>query len=108
MKMKLVAKLSEKVHRLQNELDTANNKINTLYEEVQELRERDAKREAEIVDVYRLQTLRMIHEVGINSRYFDGIEALFRYLTLDEVDKLVDLGFENDANEVLDHFKKPG
>ncbi|KAG9449485.1 hypothetical protein H6P81_009450 [Aristolochia fimbriata] len=40
MKMKLVARPSEKVHRLQTELDTTNNKINTLYEEVQELRER--------------------------------------------------------------------
>ncbi|KAJ0256703.1 DEAD/DEAH box helicase domain-containing protein [Hirschfeldia incana] len=28
-----------------------------------------------------------------------------RYLTLDEVDRLVDLGFEDDVREVLNHFK---
>ncbi|KAJ4844500.1 DEAD-box ATP-dependent RNA helicase 35 [Turnera subulata] len=28
-----------------------------------------------------------------------------RYLTLDEADRLVDLGFEDDIREVLDHFK---
>lgn len=30
---------------------------------------------------------------------------LFRYLTLDEADRLVDLGFEDDIREVFDHFK---
>ncbi|KAF3625361.1 hypothetical protein T459_10587 [Capsicum annuum] len=28
-----------------------------------------------------------------------------RYLTLDEADRLVDLGFEDDIREVFDHFK---
>ncbi|KAG9454295.1 hypothetical protein H6P81_007199 [Aristolochia fimbriata] len=37
------------------------------------------------VDVYRLQTLRMIHEVGINSRYFDGIEALIIYVSMADI-----------------------
>ena len=31
--------------------------------------------------------------------------TLRRYLTLDEADRLVDLGFEDDIREVFDHFK---
>ncbi|KAG9458261.1 hypothetical protein H6P81_002769 [Aristolochia fimbriata] len=37
------------------------------------------------IDVSHLQTLRMIHEVGINSRYFDGIEALVRYVSMPDI-----------------------
>ena len=33
------------------------------------------------------------------------VAIAFRYLTLDEADRLVDLGFEDDIREVFDHFK---
>lgn len=33
------------------------------------------------------------------------IDSRGRYLTLDEADRLVDLGFEDDIREVFDHFK---
>ncbi|KAK9748785.1 hypothetical protein RND81_02G080800 [Saponaria officinalis] len=33
------------------------------------------------------------------------VELTIRYLCLDEADRLVDLGFEDDVREVFDHFK---
>ncbi|KAG9454062.1 hypothetical protein H6P81_006966 [Aristolochia fimbriata] len=50
--------------------------VGILKKDPETLREQIEK--LEMMNVYRLQILRMIHEVGINSRYFDGIEALIR------------------------------
>ncbi|PWA87470.1 hypothetical protein CTI12_AA130090 [Artemisia annua] len=41
---------------------------------------------------------KLIEQIG-------DVEYVIEYLTLDEADRLVDLGFEDDIREVFDHFK---